>query len=391
MDTADFFCQLAQHGNALALIVGEQRFSYRDICNGAAPLELLDCLQRGQVYRPVSPRQPPDIQAAQRAELSAVPNTYTTALYTSGSSGQPKIALHQLEAHWINAIGSLENLKLAPGDRWLCSLPLFHVGGLGILFRCFAAGATAVLPAEGCRDLATCISRYEITHISVVATQLRRLLDSACPSALKAILVGGSAIPESLLKRAANLPLFRSYGLTEMSSQVCTTLPGMPTSSGHLLPFRELRILNGEILVRGPCLFAGYWRGDTLERAVDADGWFHSKDQGFVDAGGALHVTGRLDNLFISGGENIQAEEVEAALLSFPSIEQAVVVPVDDEEYGQRPLAFIDPLSPPAAADLDLFLARFKQPIAYQQLPTQGGLKPSRKQLKELAAASFSR
>lgn len=304
-----------------------------------------------------------------------------TVVFTSGSSGEPKAALHTYGNHHYNALGSNENIALAPGDRWLLALPLYHVGGLGIVFRCLLAGATIVLADPGA-SLASLVARYQITHLSVVPTQLQRLLD-ASPSllaSLKAILVGGSALPAHLLDAALErkLPLHTTYGLTEMASQVTTTPPNAShaplRSSGRLLPYRELALADdGEILVRGKTLFAGYLDGSVIRQATDDDGWFHTRDLGFLDAAGRLHVSGRKDRQFISGGENIQPEEIERALCQLEGVRQTVVVAVPDATYGQRPVAFVradggihEAAWREALAD---FLPRFKIPDAFLPWP----------------------
>ena len=173
-----------------------------------------------------------------------------TIVFTSGSTGTPKAVLHSYGNHYYNALGSNTNLLLAPGDRWLLDLPLYHVGGLGILFRSLLAGSTVVMPDQG-EPLDAVLGRYEVTHLSVVVTQLHRLLqqpESVRYPSLRYIILGGSPVPLKLLERAAarGLPVFASYGCTEMASQVATTGPGSTTAqrltSGKLLPHRRLRI-----------------------------------------------------------------------------------------------------------------------------------------------------
>lgn len=273
-------------------------------------------------------------------------------IFTSGSTGEPAAALHTFGNHYFSALGSNKNICFEPGDRWLLALPTYHVGGLAILFRAFLSGGTVVLPDEG-TAIAETIERFCVTHVSLVATQFYRLLKEPAGkralSKLKAILLGGSAIPGSLIDaaNALKLPIYTSYGSTEMASQITTTPPNVAPeklrSSGKLLPFRELKIApDGEILVRGETLFAGYWQAGKLQRTRDAEGWFASGDLGRLDADGYLHVLGRKDNLFISGGENIQPEEIEKILNRHPDVVQSMVVPVQNDEFGMRPAAFIE-------------------------------------------------
>jgi len=325
-----------------------------------------------------------------------------TIVLTSGSTAIPKAALLTYGNHYYNALGSNENISLQPGDRWLLSLPLYHVGGLGILFRCLLGGATLVVP-ERHLSLAETIKQDKITHLSLVPTQLSKLLDNnPAPDAsshLKAVLVGGGPIPGGLVKRAteAGLPIYTTYGLTEMASQVATAgSPGSGESSGQLLNYRDLKIAdNGEILVKGPCLFLGYIRDGQVDPAVDDSGWFHTGDIGRVDEHHGLHVIGRLDNMFISGGENIHPEEIEGVLGCVPGVTQSLVVAVNDATFGQRPVAFVrfDPSIVLNARDIMTTLSeqlpRFKIPVAFYEWPDDlsgDQLKPSRRQATELAA-----
>src|SRR5918997_356866 len=152
-----------------------------------------------------------------------------TIVFTSGSAGEAKAALHTFGNHYFSAVGSNANIALAPGDRWLHSLPIYHVGGLSILFRCLLAGAAIALP-EPDAQLGRSISQRRASHVSLVSTQLSRLLGDgdADLSGLEAVLMGGGPIPPSLVEEALSrgLPLHTSYGLTEMASQVTTTPPG---------------------------------------------------------------------------------------------------------------------------------------------------------------------
>jgi O-succinylbenzoic acid--CoA ligase len=157
-----------------------------------------------------------------------------TIIFTSGTSGEPKAALLSYGNHYYNALGSNENLSIAPGDRWLLSLPLYHVGGLGVLFRCLLGGGTVVM-ADSSVTIGQQIARDRITHVSMVPNQLRRLLDdlliNEARSNLKAILLGGAPVPSSLLCDAADsqFPVFLTYGLTETASQVATEPASNPT------------------------------------------------------------------------------------------------------------------------------------------------------------------
>ena len=319
-----------------------------------------------------------------------------TIVFTSGSTGTPKAALHAFGNHYYNALGSNANIMLRPGDRWLHSLPLYHVGGISILFRCLLAGSTIALPEQG-TPIGESVADLGATHVSLVSTQLLRLLrENPELAGLKAVLMGGGPISASLVDEALSrgLPIHTSYGLTEMASQVTTTPPGAAPealrTAGRVLPEREVSISEeGEILVRGATLFAGYVEGEILDLAVDTNGWFHTGDLGELDENGYLRVLGRKDNRFFSGGENIQPEETEEVLSVLPGVEAAVVVPVDDTEFGQRPVAFVrmeDRSTVDLASELEKFLPRFKIPIAFYAWPEEGGgMKVNRASFRERA------
>ncbi|MBF0495625.1 MAG: o-succinylbenzoate--CoA ligase [Deltaproteobacteria bacterium] len=334
------------------------------------------------------------------------PDSEATILFTSGSSGRSKAVVHSLANHYFSALGSNQNISFEPGDIWLLSLPLYHAGGLSIVFRAILGGGAIGLPAPQ-RSLEEAVSRLDITHLSLVPTQLYRMLQHQVParfrSRVKALLVGGSPLPPALIQRAveSGLPLFTSYGSTEMASQVTTTRPGDSVehllTSGTLLPYRQIKIAeDGEILVRGETMFKGYLDKGGLDRRLTVDGWFRTGDLGRLDEQGYLAVTGRRDNMFISGGENIQPEEIERLIGQLEEVIEAVVVPVRHEEYGARPVAFIRPrpgcVSVPDGIRSHLLarLPKFKIPDHFFPWPEgldSSGMKISRRDFIGLAEA----
>ena len=364
--------------------------------------KILEAMDIGvQKQRPEKLLTPEPMAQNQNSEpLHLALDLPATIVFTSGSADAPKAALHTFGNHYHSALGSNSNIALAPGDRWLHSLPLYHVGGLAILFRCLLAGAAIALP-EPETALGNAITDSCATHVSLVSTQLRRLLreENFDLGKLRAILLGGGPMPASLIDEAVSrsLPIHTSYGLTEMASQVTATPPGASRkelhTSGRLLPYREISISDdGEILVKGKTLFSGYVTLDTVNRSLDADGWFRTGDLGELDADCYVHVRGRKDNLFISGGENVQPEEVEEALCRLEGVEEAVVVPVPDKEFGFRPVAFVRTvegvaMSGDLARALEQDLPRFKIPVSFYGWPkVGGGMKVDRAFFRERAS-----
>lgn len=336
---------------------------------------------------------PPDAflgRASSSADVYHPPTRPATVIFTSGTSGQPKAALHTYANHYYSAEGSNQNIRLAPGDRWLLSLPLYHVGGIAVIFRCLLGRAAIALRPD--RPIDQAVSG--VTHVSLVATQLLRLLHSEPPlDRLKAVLLGGSEIPRGLIDSALerHWPIHTSYGLTEMASQVATTGPGATRAelltSGRILPHRELMIASGgEILVRGQTRFAGFVEGPELFEPFDAHGWYATRDVGRLTEAGLLEVLGRADNVFVSGGENVSPEEIETALTSIEGVDRAVVVAVLDDEFGRRPVAFVDvgvaALDPGRIrAELEKILPRFKIPdrvFPWPKRDAESGLKVDR-------------
>ena len=288
--------------------------------------------------------------------------------FTSGSTATPKIALLPLRALLANARSAIAALSLSPTDCYHLSLPLYHVGGMAIFFRALLSGASIVLSP----------SNPAITHISFVPTQLQAPLPQL--PKLRAILMGGAPIPSIT---PPHLPLLFSYGLTEMGS---LTALGAPSSPYIPLPGKEMRLSpDGEIFVRGDSLFSGYFTEETLISPFDPDGWFATGDLGKPFKKGFV-ITGRKDWQFISGGENIQPEEIEKILLSFPEIDEAVILPEADPKFGARPIALLvgRPLSTHELQNrLAGTLPKFKIPISFSfvdSLPKKG-MKIDRKTL----------
>ncbi len=326
---------------------------------------------------------------------------------TSGSSGEPKAAAHSFGNHYYSALAANEHIPVSIGDRWLLSLPLYHVGGLGIVWRTFLAGGTVVVP-DSSADLADSLRKIKITHVSLVSTQLHRLLSDpknvSLLQKMKAILIGGSAIPDVLLRKAVDLrlPVHVTYGLTEMSSQVATSkrlTEEDPLPRGVILKNAQVKISAAhEILVRGKTLFQGYVKGERIEPALDKEGWFHTGDLGCLNEDGTLTVLGRKDNMFISGGENIQPEEIERHLYHIEGIVQAVVVPVKSEEFGHRPVAFVEIREGARVSQKEIqsflrnYLPSFKLPDKIYPWPAtaQPGFKPDRAYFLRLIKDSSS-
>lgn len=292
-----------------------------------------------------------DCVLSDRLEIDSLQaDRMATFLETSSSS---KIACHTLSSHFTSAQYAAKALHVSKQSKYCLNLPLFHVSGIASCLRTFWEGGHVILPEK----------MERATHISMVPTQLFRLLQKKknLPDC-ECLLVGGAPLPQHLLSQAldASLPIYVSYGMTETASIAFVKPPRQKTK---ILPHLEFRIAtDGELLLRGASLFLGYF-GKEMRKESD---WFPTKDFCRIREDG-LEIIGRKDRQFISGGENIQPEEIEKALLEHPSILEARVEPIADEEFGMRPIAKISVLTPLSEESLKQDLRRklpaFKVPI----------------------------
>jgi O-succinylbenzoic acid--CoA ligase len=324
------------------------------------------------------PSQPLDLEAVQGL------------IYTSGTTGRPKGAMLTYNNYLWSAIASAFRLGADPADRWLTCLPLYHVGGLSIIFRCCLYG-TAVVLQQGFDPVAVsqALETQDITLVSLVPTMLHRLLEShpssLANSRLRCLLIGGAALSPALLERcrALELPLALTYGLTEAASQVATALSAevyrKPGSVGRPLMFSSVRIVDphgpelpageiGEIVVRGPTVMRGYYRQPEATRQTLRSGELYTGDLGYLDDEGDLWVIQRRADLIVSGGENVYPAEVEQALREHPAVGDVCVVGLNDAEWGQRVAAAVVRRSQAQVTEADLIafcrtrLAGYKQP-----------------------------
>jgi len=278
-------------------------------------------------------------------------------IQTSGSTGAPKAAM--LTRRNLLASCALVNrrLGLGPGDEWLCCLPLQHVGGLAIGYRCALAGATLRLhKGFDTNAVRADLSRRRVTHLSLVPPMLARLLDAGAesgidgglrpPPSLRVLLVGGQALSGALARRAiaAGWPLCVSYGMSETFSLVATADyradgDGAP-ETGTPLPGVELDCARcGEparpLRLRGPMLMAGYANPERRTGVGLDQGWLGTSDLACIDENGGLRVLGRADDALVIGGVTVLPAAVEERLAALPGIEAVAVVGVPHPVWGR--------------------------------------------------------
>jgi O-succinylbenzoic acid--CoA ligase len=265
----------------------------------------------------------PEPEQARRAATRAEKKDTALVMFTSGTSGDPKaveLTYGNLEA---NARGSARALQVTAEDRWLCPLPLVHVGGLLILTRAVIDGFHVLLdPPFDADRVAARLNAGEATFTSLVPTMLTRALDAGLkdPAALRAVISGGAPLDPVLKARAqdAGVPVLDAYGLTETSAQI--VIDGKPFAEAgvELAP-------DGEILVRGPMIAGGALATGDLGRWEE----------------GRLRITGRKADTIVTGGENVAPTEVEAVLLAHPDVEEAGVFGRPDPEWGESVTAHV--------------------------------------------------
>lgn len=283
-------------------------------------------------------------------------------MFTSGTSGTPKGVVLSYGNLFYSALASAYRVGHLPTDRWLCTLPLYHVGGLSILVRATLYGIPVELhPRFDAAQVHAALRDGDVSLVSLVPTMLHRLLKERrepWSNRLRLVLLGGAATSPALMQQCIEegIPVATTYGLTEASSQVATTLPGdavqKPGTVGRPLMFTEVRVIDedgsarppdayGEVIVRGPTVMRGYDRDPAATARTLRDGWLHTGDIGYLDEDGDLFLVQRRSDLIVTGGENVYPAEVENALQEHPAVEAVAVVGIDDPEWGQRVAAAV--------------------------------------------------
>lgn len=311
-------------------------------------------------------------------------------IYTSGTTGRPKGALlSHANCFWTNLCLDLGS-GIQSDDVVLTVLPQFHVGGWNCQpLLAWWKGATVVLEAsfEAERALTLIEHRRVTTMMGVPANYLflaeQPRFETTDLSSLRYVLVGGAPMPEALLRRWQDrgVAILQGYGLTEAAPNVLC-LPADDAArklgfSGKAYPHVEVALAGagtelvegpgvGELLVRGPNVFSGYWRNSEASETALAGGWLHTGDIAERDQEGFYRIRDRLKDMYISGGENVYPAEVEAVLHEHPAVADAAVIGVPDERWGESGVAVVALRSPVSEAELIAHcsdrLARFKVP-----------------------------
>ena len=282
-------------------------------------------------------------------------------MFTSGTTGTPKgVRLTVGNLVW-SAVASAFRLGVSPGNRWLCCLPMYHMGGLAPALRCALYGTSLAIQAGfDAERTAEVVEAYGITGVSLVPAQLGRLLDAGWepPAAFGTVLLGGAPAGRNLLDRARDqgVPVYPTYGTTETASQVATATPAQaaehPGTVGQPLAVTDVTVLAdgepagpgevGELVVSGPTVTPGYLDAERTAEAVGQYG-FHTGDLGYRDGAGRLWVEGRVDDAITTGGETVYPTTVADTLREHSEVRDAAVVGLPDKEWGERVAALVVP------------------------------------------------
>lgn len=336
---------------------------------------------------------------------SKIKSNASLVLYTSSSISFSKACNLEILGLFISAKTVCTETKLNHDSNVYLCLPLFHVAGISLVLRAFLKAATLYLPKHG---LIEDLSLHPITHVSLVPTQLYHLLQETGKKMgkivkhMKCLLVGGAPIGQNLLKKAKKnqLPLYITYGMTEAGSSIFIKknpiIENGRTYLGMPLPHLQVSLSDqNELLVKGTSLFKGYLQRGELSLPLQKMGWFSTKDLAryFPDKG--FCILGRKDHQFISGGENVQPEYIEQELMSLEDVIEAIVVPIQDAEFGQRPVAFIQTKieKKKIIESLRKKLPKYQIPIHFFDLKTAGfgEIKRKRKDLITRAEENISK
>jgi fatty-acyl-CoA synthase len=313
-------------------------------------------------------------------------------MYTSGTTGQPKGAVLTHGNMTWNATNQLLGFDLGPTERTLALAPLFHIGGLnGTVNPTLLRGGCAVIvrrfdPGE---TLAV-IEDQRVNSFFAVPTMLDAMAREPSfatrdLSALRTIGAAGAAVPLPTLRTWLDrgVTMQQAYGMTE-ASPGCTVLDSADAerrvgSAGRPVFFTDLRVVRpdgtqagtdevGEVIVQGPNIMAGYWDDPARTAEVLTDGWYHTGDAGSLDDEGFLYIRDRYQDMIISGGENVYPAEIESALLELPGVEEAAVVGVPDERWGEVGLAVVV-AAPGAPTDPEALKAALRERLAGFKVP----------------------
>jgi len=286
------------------------------------------------------------------------PDHPLVVMFTSGTTGDPKGVVLTLANVLASATASAFRLGVGGDDCWHVTLPMYHMGGLAPVYRSVLYGSSlSVQRGFDPEGTAEVMRQAGATCVSLVPTMLDRMLDAGEFPDCRFVLLGGAACPPELLARAHDrgVPVAPTYGMTEAASQIATATPEQsrrhPDTVGNPLMFAEVTVVDdagavcrpgetGELVVAGPMVTPGYL-DDAATREAFTNGGLRTGDVGHRDEAGRVYVHARVDDTIVTGGENVDPSEVVDALRNHPAVDDAAVVGLDDEEWGERVAALV--------------------------------------------------
>ncbi len=275
-------------------------------------------------------------------------------LFTSGSSAKPKAVILSFENLIQSALIGNKVLLQKEKDKWLASLPFYHIGGFSIIFRALMFGASIVIPNSLSNDdLEKAIKKHRPTLASLVSNQLKKFVDRNFipPKELRMVLLGGGFSDKELILKAIDLKwnIAKVYGSTETSSFIAIMdkdeVRKKPEASGKaILPNQvfiysgdeeTLSIKSGEVIVKSPAVMKGYYKSSSETKTKLKKDLFATGDIGYLDGEGFLFVEAKRSDLIVSGGENIYPAEVEKIILTHKNVKEVCVIGIKDKTWGQ--------------------------------------------------------
>ncbi len=303
----------------------------------------------------------------------------TILMYTAGTTGFPKGVMLSHKSFSIYVLENVSPPDPEVEERNILTVPLYHVAGIQAMMAAIYGGRTLVMERQfEAKEWMELVEKEKVNRAMMVPTMLKQLMDHPefskhDLSSLRVITYGAAPMPLEVIKRAVELfsgvSFINAFGQTETASTITMLSPedhnitgteeekvkklkrlssiGKPMSdvemkivdeAGKTLPPGEV----GEIVARGPRVMSGYWKDkEKTDKTIDKDGWVHTGDMGYTDEDGYFFLAGRATDIIIRAGENISPEEIEAVLHSHPKVDEAAVIGVVDEEWGEVPMAVI--------------------------------------------------
>lgn len=282
-------------------------------------------------------------------------------IYTSGTSGGPKGVPVKLTSLYNSAVAIDAINDYNINDKFLLSLPLYHIGGFSIFVRSLLAGAALIIPEElNLSNISSILASAKPTIVSLVPTMLKTLVDNdaVLPDSIRIIYVGGGPADESMIEKAIDLkyPIAKVYGSTEACAMITYAgteiLKDSPGSSGRVFGKSKIKIVNkdgteaeplssGEIVIESDSLFSEYYRNESETSRKLVNGKYFSGDIGYTDEEGNLFVVSRRDDLIVTGGENVYPPEIVNEINRHPAVVDSAVFGVDDAHWGQMVCAAV--------------------------------------------------